>query len=142
MLADEELEALAQDERIVRNAAKIATVPQNAQFVLAVREEHGSFGRYLAQWPDADFVGLWKALKSRGSRLGGQTGRYFLRFIGKDTPVFSPDVVRALIAEGVVDKEPSSQKALKATQDAFNAWHEQSGLPMCAISRVLACSVP
>ncbi len=142
LLSEEALEQLAQDERIVRNASKIATVPKNAAFVLAVREQHGSFGRYLAQRPATDFVGLWADLKSGGARLGGQTGRYFLRFIGYDSPLLSPDVVRALVLQGVVDKEPSSKKALLATQAAFNQWHEQSGLPMSAISRVLACSVP
>ena len=142
MLADEELEALATNERIVRNGAKIATVPRNAQYILEVREEWGSFGKFLAKWPEDDIVGLWADMKRRGSRLGGQTGRFFLRFMGKDTPMFSPDVVRALIAEGIVDKEPTSAKALQATQAAFNTWREQSGLPLCAISRVLACSVP
>ncbi len=142
LLGEEALEQLAQDERIVRNANKIATVPNNAAFVLAVRQEHGSFGRYLASWPATDFVGLWADLKANGARLGGQTGRYFLRFVGYDSPLLSPDVVRALITQGVVDKEPSSKKALAATQAAFNEWHDQSDMPMSAISRVLACSVP
>ena len=142
LLAEEDLERLAQDASIVRNAPKIATVPRNAQFVLAVREEHGSFARYLSDWPPTDFVGLWSDLKSRGARLGGQTGRYFLRFVGYDSPLLSPDVVRALIHEGVVDKEPTSKKGLAATQAAFVAWHEESKFPMSAISRVLACTQP
>jgi 3-methyladenine DNA glycosylase Tag len=142
LLGDEDLERLAQDTSIVRNASKIATVPKNARFVLDVREEHGSFARYLANWPTADFVGLWADLKGRGARLGGQTGRYFLRSIGYDSPVLSADVVRALIAAGVVDKEPTSKKGLAATQAAFVAWQDQTQLPMSAISRVLACSQP
>ena len=142
MLSDEELEALGADERIVRNGVKIRAVPKNARYILDVRESHGSFGRYLAGWPDDDFVGLWDALKQRGDRLGGQTGRFFLRFIGKDTPVLSADVVQALIELGVVDKNPTSKKALARLQEAFSAWHEESGRSMCQISRVLACSVP
>ncbi len=142
MLSDEELEALQANTDIVRHAKKILSVRNNALYVLDVRSEHGSFGKFLAAWPDDDFVRLWADLKKRGDRLGGQTGRYFLRFIGRDTPVFSPDVVRALVSMGVVDKEPTSKKALMETQDAFNAWRAESGRSFNEISRVLACSVP
>jgi len=141
LLGDEALEVLCADERVVRNAAKIRSVQRNATFVLEVRREHGSFGAYLAGWPERDFVGLWGDLKARGDRLGGQTGRFFLRFVGKDTPVLSPDVVRALIAQGVVDREPTSQRALQKVQDAFNTWRAESDRALCEISRVLACSV-
>lgn len=141
MLSDEDLERLATDERIVRNAKKIQSVRANAAFVLEVRAEHGSFGAFLAGWPRSDFVGMWAELKRRGDRLGGQTGRFFLRFVGWDTPVLSEDVVRALIAQGVVDKAPSSKKALASVQAAFNAWHEESGRPFCQISRILSATV-
>ena len=98
-------------------------------------------GWWLAAWPADDFVGLWQTLKERGDRLGGQTGRFFLRFVGKDTPLLSPDVVRALTAQGVVDREPTSRRDLQKVQDAFNAWRAESGRDLCAISRALACSV-
>ncbi len=141
MLSDEELEALTTNAEIVRNAKKIESVRRNAQYMLEVRDEHGSFGRFLAAWPADDFVGLWDELKRRGDRLGGQTGRFFLRFIGRDTPMFSKDVVKALIHAGVVEKEPSSKKALAATQAAFNQWREESGRSYNEMSRVLAMSV-
>ena len=142
MLSDEELEALQQNTDIVRHGKKIRTVRNNALYVLDVRAEHGSFGKFLAAWPADDFVGLWADLKVRGDRLGGQTGRYLLRFLGRDTPMFSADVVRALISAGVVDKEPTGKKALQETQDAFNLWREESGRSYNEISRVLACSIP
>ena len=82
----------------------------------------------------------WEHLKKHGSRLGGQTGRYFLRFIGYDTPIFSVDVVAALVQAEVVDKEPTSKKAQLQTQDAFNAWRQESGRSLKEISRVLAMS--
>jgi 3-methyladenine DNA glycosylase Tag len=141
MLSDEDLESLCADERIVRHAAKIRSVRGNAGFIRAIREEHGSFGAFLAAWPREDFVGMWDLLKRRGERLGGQTGRFFLRFVGWDTPVLSEDVVRALIGQGVVDKAPTSRKALLAVQDAFNAWHAESGRPFSQISRILSASV-
>ena len=142
MLSDEDLESLGQDDRIVRNGAKIRSVPRNAAFVCEVRDQHGSFGRYLADWPGDDVVGLWADLKARGDRLGGQTGRFVLRFLGKDTPVLSADVLKALEQQGVVDREPTSRKALAGVQAAFNTWRAESGRPLCQISRVLACSVP
>jgi len=141
MLSEEEQEQLGLDTRIVRHAKKIQSVPRNAAFILSVREEAGSFGNFIARWPDDDFVGLWDQLKVRGDRLGGQTGRYFLRFVGKDTPLMSPDVVRALVVQGVVDKAPTSKRALAQVQAAFNAWRDESGRPLCQISRVLSCSV-
>ena len=142
MLSDEDLERLTRDASIVRHAKKIRSVRNNAQFVAQVRESDGGFGAYIARWPVSDIVGLWDEMKRRGDRLGGQTGRFVLRFVGKDTPMLSADVVAALVGLGVVDKNPTSKTALRAVQDAFNAWHDQSGRAYCEISRVLACSVP
>ncbi len=141
MLSDEDLEALASNAEIVRNLKKIQSVRINAAFILEVRAEHGGFGNFLGAWPETDIVGLWDALKRGGDRLGGQTGRYFLRFVGKDTPVLSADVVQALIQQGVVDKAPTGRKDLASVQTAFNEWRQESGRPLCQISRVLACSV-
>jgi len=142
MLSDEEIEKLAVDERIVRNLKKIMSVRANAQFVREVADEHGSFGKWLAEWPVEDMVGLWDELKRRGDRLGGGTGAFFLRFSGKDTFMLSPDVVKALIGQKVVAKMPSGKKDLAAVQGAFNRWREESGRPLCQISRVLSASVP
>ena len=141
MLSDEDLERLATDERIVRNAKKIQSIRANAQFVSDIRAEHGSFGAFLAGWPREDFVGMWDVLKTRGDRLGGQTGRFFLRFVGWDTPVLSEDVVTALIGQGVIEKAPTSRKALAAVQAAFNQWHEESGRPFCQVSRILSATI-
>jgi 3-methyladenine DNA glycosylase Tag len=55
--------------------------------------------------------------------------------------VLSKDVVRALIREGVVDKAPTSQRDLARVQAAFDQWRAESGRPLGAISRTLACSI-
>ncbi len=39
--------------------------------------------------------------------------------------MLSADVVTALIRQKVVDKAPSSKKALAAVQDAFNEWRSR-----------------
>lgn len=140
MLGDEELEEIVLDARIVRHAKKIHAVRNNALFVREIKAEHGSFGSWIADWPVTDIVGLWAEMKKRGDRLGGQTGRYFLRFMGKDTPLLSRDVVRALVMAGVVEKEPTGKKALAQMQSVLNDWMDESGRSMTEISRVLAFS--
>ena len=139
--SDERLESLAQDKSIIRNMTHILSTRENAKFILETIPEHKSFGRFLADWPEDDIVGLLLYLKKHGSRLGGHTGQYFLRFVGKDTFMFSKDVVTVLVAEGIVDKEPTSQRALRATQEAFNHWREETGLPYSHLSRIMAASV-
>jgi DNA-3-methyladenine glycosylase I len=49
---ERERERLQQDARIVRNRLKIAAAIQNARSFLAVREEFGSFDRYIWQFVD------------------------------------------------------------------------------------------
>ena len=95
----------------------------------------------FADWPEADYVGLLYLLKTRGSRLGGTTGQYLLRGMGKDSFVLSRDVTAALIREGVVDKPAGSKRDLRRVQEAFNTWREESGRTLAEISRTLACTV-
>ena len=141
MMSDEDMEKVSSDTRIVRNHAKVLSARKNAQYILDVAAEHGSFGGFVADWPVAEITGLWEHMKKRANRLGGASGPMFLRMVGKDTFVLSGDVTKALIGAGVVDKEPTSAKALAAVQAAFNAWHTESGRPYCQMSRILAMSV-
>jgi 3-methyladenine DNA glycosylase Tag len=139
---DEFWERLAGDKRIVRNPQKIVAVRTNARFVADIAEEHGGFGRFLAQWPAADQVGLTELLAKRGARLGGHTGQYFLRFIGKDGFVVSPDVAACLRDAGLdISEKPSSRKDLRRIQDRFNAWAKETGLPYTHLSRICALSI-
>ena len=70
---DEFWHRLTMDARIVRNGAKIMSVRENARFVLDIAKAHGSFGKFLADWPPSDEVGLLEVLAKRGGRLGGAT---------------------------------------------------------------------
>jgi 3-methyladenine DNA glycosylase Tag len=137
---DEMFDALLQDKRIVRNGTKIAAVRDNAAFLLELRDEGGA-GRVLGGWPSTDFVGLLEMLRKRGARLGGTSAQIAMRFAGRDSFILSQDVTTRLIAEGVVDKAPTSKKAMSAVQAAFNTWMDQSGRSLTEISRVLAMSV-
>ncbi len=141
MMSDDDLDRLVKDKRIVRNPQKILSVRDNAQFVCSLADEHGSAGRFFADWPVDDQIGLLDVLKKRGSRLGGATGQILLRRAGKDGFILSGDVVTALIREGVVSKSPTSRKDLAAVQAAFNDWHQETGKPYAHLSRILAMSV-
>ncbi len=141
MQSDIDLDKMAKDERIIRHRTKVASVRANAQFVLDIAQEHGSFGKFLAAWPGEDLIGLQKLLKKNAKRLGGNSGLYFLRLAGKDSWVMTNDAVTALKLEKVIDKEPTSQAELRAVQAAFNQWQQESGRPLAHISRVLACSI-
>lgn len=137
---DEMFDALLKDTRIVRHGAKIEAVRDNAVFLRELRQEGGA-GAVLDGWPDEDYIGLLAFLKKRGARLGGATGQYAMRFIGKDSFILSGDVTARLIAEGVIDKPATSKSAMTAVQTAFNTWRAQSGRSLTEISRVLALSV-
>jgi 3-methyladenine DNA glycosylase Tag len=135
-------EGLTSDRRIVRNGQKIMAVQRNAQFIANIADEHGSFARFLASWPRDDQVGLLSVLGKRGSRLGGMTGQYFLRFVGMDSFILSRDVVLCLQSAGLeVAANPTSKKDLVLIQTQFAAWAKETGLPYTHLSRICAMSI-
>lgn len=141
LMGAEHLERLMQDSRLIRHLGKLKSVPRNAQFILDVARERGSFGQLIADWPSSDIVGLWKFLAKHGSQLGGLSAPRLLRMMGKDTFIPTDDLVAALKAQGIVDKAPTSQKELAAVQAAFNQWQAESGRPLCQLSVMLAHTV-
>ncbi len=141
LMSDDDLDTLLKDKRIVRNGAKIRSVAENATFLCELAAEHGSAANAFANWPAEDYAGLLTLLKKRASRLGGTSAQYFLRSMGVDGFVLSRDVVRALIREGVVEKEPATLRDLARVQAAFTCWRTESGRPLTQISRTLACSI-
>ena len=139
---DEFWDDLMKDTRIVRNGAKIMSVSANAGFVRDIAREHGSFGKFLAEWPSSDEAGLLELLAKRGSRLGGNTGQMMLRFLGWDGFVTSRDVVLCLRDAGLdIAETVTSKRDLAKVQAQFNAWAEETGLPYVQISRICALSI-
>jgi 3-methyladenine DNA glycosylase Tag len=133
---------LASDSRIVRNPQKIKSVRDNAAFVDRVSKEHGSFGKFIAGWPADDQVGLTAYLAKHGSRLGGNTGQYFLRWLEWDTFVVSSDMAAALRDAGLdIAENPTSKRDLDKIQAQINQWSAETGLPRRHISRILAMSI-
>lgn len=141
LMSDDQLENLMQNDKIIRHWGKIKATRLNAMMIQDCVKEYGSFGAFLAQWPSSDIISLWAWFKKHGNQLGGNSGPYFLRMVGKDTFILTEDVVAALIAQGVIDKKPTAKRDLQKVQDCFNQWQEESGRPMCQISRLLSYTV-
>lgn len=141
LLSPAQWEAYTSDTRVVRNWQKISALRDNVYFVHSVAQENGSFGKFLADWPVTDQVGLMLYLKKHAARLGGNSGQYFLRFAGKDSFILSRDVVSALRAAGLeISATPTSQRDLKKVQGAFNSWQEETGRPVTHLSQIAAWS--
>ena len=141
LISDEMLEQAMQNKKLIRHWGKIKSIRQNAQMVQEVSEANRGFGRFLLDWPERDLLGLWRYLAREGSQLGGNSAAYFLRMVGKDTFILTRDVVAALIAQGIIQKHPTTRGDLAAVQYAFNKWREQSDRPFCQLSLMLAFCV-
>ncbi|MEI8604848.1 MAG: DNA-3-methyladenine glycosylase I [Pseudoalteromonas rhizosphaerae] len=141
MMPPDMLEQKATDERIVRNFKKVQTIPENAYMIHEVASEHGSFSQFIADWPSDDIIGLWGYLKKHGARLGGNTGPYALRTLGKDTFLFSRDVESYLRAHKIIDGGLHTKKSLTSAQHFFNELQQQSGLSLQELSLLVAYSV-
>src|SRR6266849_1784715 len=61
-MSDEAMERLMEDKRLIRHWGKLKSVRANAAAMVEIAEEHGSMGRYLADWPDGKVVALWDDL--------------------------------------------------------------------------------
>ncbi len=141
MLSPEQLQERASDPNLIRHMKKTMAIYDNALMTHDIAREHGSLAEYIANWSSEEITQLWAVLKRRGTRLGGNTGPYFLRAIGKDTFLLTGDVQGYLTSHKLVDFGFSSKSGLKQVQGVFNTWQQQSGRSLADISRVLACSV-
>lgn len=140
LMPDEMLERKAQDPAIIRNFNKVKTIRDNAYMIHQICLKEQSFARFIAQWPSEDIIGLWQYLKQHGARLGGNTGPYALRAIGKDTFILSRDVERYLRAHKYIEGGLTSKSSLTKIQQLFNHLHQESGLSYSQLSRLIAFS--
>jgi 3-methyladenine DNA glycosylase Tag len=140
-MSDDALQALMADARLIRHWGKLKSVRDNAAAMIAVAEEHGSFGAWLADWRGTNIVELWETLAKRFSQMGGNSGPTFLRMVGKDTFILTPAVTAALKHWGAVDAPPKNRKDRAAVQSRFNAWAAETSRPLCQLSLILAASV-
>lgn len=140
MMPDDMLERKATDPAIIRNFNKVKTIRENALMLKEIGDEHGSVSHWLANWPSNDIIGLWAYLKKHGSRLGGNTGPYALRKLGKDTFVLSKDVEAYFRAEQLIDGGLTSKRSLNTIQETFSQWQVESNLSLQELSQIVAYS--
>ena len=141
LIPDEMLEKKAADPSIIRNFTKVKTIRDNAQMIDNIARQHGSFAQFVADWPTDDIIGLWAYLKKHGARLGGNTGPYALRALGKDTFLLTNDVVGYFTKREIISGSAQTKRSLTAIQQSFNQLQQQSGRSLQALSMIISRSV-
>jgi 3-methyladenine DNA glycosylase Tag len=85
-LNERDLEELGQDTRVIRNHRKLAAIVGNAQRLIELDEEHGSFKDFLRSHDD--FAASLKALRKEFKYLGPFGVYYFLYVVGEEVPAY------------------------------------------------------
>jgi 3-methyladenine DNA glycosylase Tag len=83
-LTPKQIDALAEDTRLIRNRRKIEATVENAETMLAVEDEFGGFKRYLRSFEG--FEALSADLVKRFKFLGDTGSYYFLHVVGEPVP--------------------------------------------------------
>lgn len=83
-LNPDEVDTLARDPRIIRNRRKIEAIKSNAERMLDLEKEYGSFQSYLRSKPN--YVDLVKDLRKNFKFLGDTGAYYFLYVVGEEVP--------------------------------------------------------
>jgi len=138
MMPEEMLERKATDPRIIRNYNKVKTIKANAQMIFEEQQNGHSFAEFITNWPNDNIIGLWAYLKKHGARLGGNTGPYALRALGKDTFLLSRDVEAYFRANNLITGGVQTKGSLATIQASFNEWQAQSDLSLSQLSRLVA----
>jgi len=138
MMPEEMMERKAADPKIIRNFNKVKTIKANAQMIFEEQQNGHSFAEFLANWPSADIIGLWAYLKKSGQRLGGNTGPYSLRALGKDTFLLSRDIEAYFRAHDLISGGIQTKTSLNVIQNSFNQWQTECDLSLTKLSRLVA----
>ena len=81
---EKDLDELSKDTRVIRNYRKLAAIVSNAQKMIALDEEHGSFQKYLRS--QEDFDGTLTMIR-KDFKFMGPTGIYFFLYVvGEQVP--------------------------------------------------------
>ncbi|MBM3945457.1 MAG: hypothetical protein FJ317_08240 [SAR202 cluster bacterium] len=85
-LSEPEIDALAQDTRIIRNRRKVEAIIGNAARMLELEKAHGSFQKYLRSKPS--FEELLRDLRKQFKFLGDMGAYRFLYVVGEKVPSY------------------------------------------------------
>jgi len=135
------VDALRNDRRVIRHPGKIKAIVSNANRLVELSADQGGVARWIASWPDGDVVGLWHALAKRFTMMGGVSAPRFLRLLGKDTFILTPDVLAALASHDVYVGKGTGKRDQRAIQAVFNTWRGETGRPLAHLSVLLAASI-
>lgn len=81
---ERDLDELSKDTRVIRNYRKLAAIVSNAQKMIELDEEHGSFQKYLRS--QNDFDATLNAVRNDFKFMGPTGIYYFLYVIGEPVP--------------------------------------------------------
>jgi 3-methyladenine DNA glycosylase Tag len=82
--AEFDVEELTQDKRVIRHGRKLKAIVQNAQRMLELEQEHGSFQNYLRS--HSSFEETLAAIRRDFSYMGPTGIYYFLYVVGEEVP--------------------------------------------------------
>jgi len=85
-LTTKQIDALADDTRLIRNRRKIDAIVHNARTLIELEEQHGSFRKYLRS--HGDFEALVKDMRKRFKFVGDFGAFYFLYVVGEPVPEY------------------------------------------------------
>jgi 3-methyladenine DNA glycosylase Tag len=83
-MSEREIDALASDARVIRNRRKLEAVVGNANRMIELEGEHGTFRDYLRS--QDDFWDTVKMLRRDFKFLGDFGSFYFLYVVGEEVP--------------------------------------------------------
>lgn len=81
---EKDLDDLTQDTRVIRNYRKLAAIVSNAQQMIALDKENGSFQRYLRS--QGDFDATLTTIRKDFKFMGPTGIYYFLWVVGEEVP--------------------------------------------------------
>ncbi len=80
----EEIDALTQDAKVIRNRRKIEAIVGNARRILELEKQYGGFRKYLRSFKS--FEELTKDLRKQFKFLGEMGSYHFLWVVGEKVP--------------------------------------------------------
>ena len=86
VLGDDDIEALTQDKRVIRNRRKLEAIVGNARRMIDLADEHGTFKDYLRS--HADFDATVKDLRKQFKFLGDMGCYHFLYVVSEEVPSY------------------------------------------------------
>ena len=83
-MTDDDVDTLATDTRVIRNRRKLAAIVGNAQRMIELEREHGTFKDYLRS--QSDFASTVATMRKDFKFLGEMGIYYFIYVVGEEVP--------------------------------------------------------